>query len=132
MFQLKSTQAPGWTLQAGIDYIIRGNCVISLAVPLVPHPPASVPALARVTYTGGYVLPGAPDPQPISPDSQPVRLPADLEHAMVEQVTFWFENREKLGEIRNWPAGGNYVQLADTDLLPSVRAVLKRYSRMVL
>jgi len=31
-----------------------------------------------------------------------------------------------------WPAGGNYVQLADSDLLPSARATLKRYTRFAL
>jgi hypothetical protein len=50
----------------------------------------------------------------------PKRLLIDLENAATEQVAFWFQNRNKLGEIRNWPAGGNYIQLADTDLiLPS-------------
>ena len=29
-----NSQVPGWTLQIGIDYVIRGSCVISLAVPL--------------------------------------------------------------------------------------------------
>jgi hypothetical protein len=58
-FELRSTATKGWVEQTAVDYLVRGNCVISLAVPLVPHPPASVPSLARVTYTGGYVLPGA-------------------------------------------------------------------------
>jgi hypothetical protein len=133
-FEIKSPQS-GWTVQTQVDYTIRQNCVISLATPLPRRSfseGGSIPSLARLIYIGGYVLPGAPDPQPSTPDSQPVRLPADLENAIIEQVAFWFLNRDKLGQIRTWPAGGNYVQLADTDLLPSVRATLKRHTRLAL
>ena len=131
-FELKSTQAPGWTAQTNVDYLIRRACVISLAVPLSPHPPSTVPSLARLIYTGGFVLPAAPDPTPVDPDHPPKRLPSDLENAATEQIAFWFQNRDKLGQIRNWPAGGNYIQLADTDLLPAVRAILRRYTRIIL
>jgi hypothetical protein len=50
----------------------------------------------------------------------------------VEQVAFWFQNKDKLGQIRSWPASGNYVQLADTDLLPAVRSALLRHTRFIL
>jgi hypothetical protein len=76
--------------------------------------------------------PAAPNPTPVDLDHLPKRPPADLENAATEQVAFWFQNRDKLGQIRNWPAGGNYIQLADTDLLPSVRAILRRYTRIIL
>ena len=66
------------------------------------------------------------------PRPPPQRLPSDLENAATEQVAFWLQNRDKLGQIRNWPAGGNYIQLADTDLLPSVRVLLRRYTRIIL
>lgn len=75
---------------------------------------------------------GAPDPQPLHPDSLPRRLPSDLKNAAIEQVAFWFANRQKRRGIPNWPAGGNYAQLADTDLLPSVRAIVKRYARFTV
>src|SRR5690348_16419292 len=114
----------GWTAQTDVEYIIRRNCVISLATPLPRR--TSADSVARVTYTGGYLLPGTPPVPAATP------LPADLENATIEQVAFWFLNRDKLGQIRTWPAGGNYVQLADTDLLPSVRATLKRYTRFTL
>ncbi|HEV2393550.1 MAG TPA: hypothetical protein VG146_14455 [Verrucomicrobiae bacterium] len=51
-------------------------------------------------------------------------LPDDLERAAVEQVVCWFQNRDRVGIIREWPKGGTYLQLADLDLLPNVRAVL--------
>jgi hypothetical protein len=83
---------PAGTVQTKVDYIIRRACVISLAVPLSPHPPSTVPSLARLIYTVGFVLPAAPDPTPVDPDHAPKRLPADLENAATEQVAFWFQN----------------------------------------
>ena len=81
-FETKTTEAEGWQEKTGIDYLLRTGCIISLSSPLSPLPS---PALARVTYTGGYVLPGtAPGPGQIS-------LPDDLEQAAVEQVAYWFQ-----------------------------------------
>jgi hypothetical protein len=127
-FETKVCEAGGWVeVGPAPDFLLRRACVISLVAPLNPRP-----ALARLTYTGGYVLPGEPDPQPSTDGSPPVRLPADLEQAAVEQVAFWFQNRDRLGVLRQWPKGGTYEQFADLDLLPSVRAVLAAYERMVL
>jgi len=56
-------------------------------------------------------------------------LPPDLEQAAVEQVAYWFQNRDKLGLLRNWPHDGTYQQLSGADLLPSVAAVLQKYKR---
>src|SRR4051812_37382952 len=33
-FELKTTEAEGWIEQAGIDFLIRNRCVLSLAQPL--------------------------------------------------------------------------------------------------
>src|SRR4051794_14847435 len=33
-FETKSTEAEGWIEQTGIDYLIRNQCIISLATPL--------------------------------------------------------------------------------------------------
>jgi hypothetical protein len=120
-FEVKRSESGGWVEQSGVEYLVRSRCVVSLQVPLGPLPSSS--AMARVTYTGGYVLPGAV----VGPGQTP--LPADLEHAVVEQVAFWFEHKDMPGVIRVWPTGGNYMQLADTDLLPAVRAVLRSYRR---
>ncbi len=123
-FELKSSESGGWVEQSGVEYVVRGGCVVSMAVPLWPLRNAS--AVARVTYTGGYVLPGA------VPGAGQTVLPAEVEHAAVEQVAFWFAHRDLAGVIRIWPTGGNYMQLVDTDLMPSVRAVLRRYTRFSL
>ena len=80
--------------------------------------------MARVTYTGGYVLPGNTPGQGQAP------LPPDLEQAAVEQATFWFQTRETIGADRLWPSAGNYTQFPDINLLPHVRAVLNRYQRL--
>jgi hypothetical protein len=82
--------------------------------------------LGRLTYTAGYVLPG----DTAGPGQTP--LPSDLENAAVEQVAYWFQNRDKLGLLRYWPKDGIYQQLSGLDLLPSVAAVLERYKRWTI
>ena len=127
-FEVKSSEAGGWIEQPGIEYLLLRGGVIRLAAPLEnPQLTASntrSPSAARITYTGGYLLPGSPD------ILSATRLPAELEHAAIEQTTFWFQTKDKLGVIRQWPTGGGYVQFADPDLLPSARAILKGYRRV--
>ena len=126
-WECKASESEGWLEQPAPPYLLRSACVISLRSPLSPSPSSF--GLARVTYTGGYVLPGAPDPQPASPTSQPARLPDDLEQAVVEQVAWWFQNRDRLGLARVWEYHATYRQFADLDLVSSVRAVLAKYRR---
>ncbi len=122
-FELKTSETSGWQEQTAPDFLLRSSCVISLSQPLANDFPGP---LARVTYTGGYVLPGD------SPAPSGTPLPADLEQAAVEQVAFWFQTRDHVGVKSEWPKGGTYEQFADLDLLPSVRAVLGRYRRLLL
>ena len=63
-FELKENETDGWTEQTATEFLIRRNCVISLVQRL-----GTWRQQARVTYTGGYVLPGT-DP-PAGPDSPP-------------------------------------------------------------
>jgi hypothetical protein len=123
-FETKSTEAEGWQEQTGINYLIRAGCVISLASAssFILHPSS----LCRVTYTGGYVLPGT------APSPGQVALPDDLEQAAVEQVAYWFQNREHLGLKTYWPAGVAYQQFAALDMLDSVKAVLAQHRRWAL
>src|SRR3989442_9643782 len=121
-FELKSNETDGWSEQTGIQYLIRHQCVISLASPLNSQPSTlNSPALARVTLTGGYVLPGD------TPAAGQTALPDDLEQAAIEQVAYWFRNRDKTGLIRSWPSGGSYDAFLQSDLLLEVKAVLKKY-----
>src|SRR6476660_5372843 len=54
-FETKSTEAEGWIEQTNVDYLIRQNTVVTLSSPLALN---SQPSVCRLTYTGGYVLPG--------------------------------------------------------------------------
>lgn len=125
-FETKSTEAEGWQEQTGIDYLIRSACVISLASPFSFLLSSPLPALARVTYTGGYVLPGT------TPDPGQTPLPDDLEQAAIEQVAFWYQNKDRLGLKTYWPSGDAYRQFATLDLLESVKATLSHYRRWSL
>ncbi len=128
-FERKTAESEGWLEQTGVDYLVRKNCIISLATPFSDSPPVNwsgQAAVVRVTYTGGYLLPGSE----AAPGATP--LPADLAQAAVEQVAFWYQTRNELGVLRQWPRSGDYRQLADTDLLPSVRQTLGAYSRFPL
>ena len=127
-FEMKTSEAEGWVEQNGIDYLVRRRCIISLRYALSIINPQ--PSAFRVIYTGGYVLPGEPDPQVPPPGIQPARLPADLEQAAVEQAAFWFQRRDQLGLKISWPRGGVYQQFASQDLLEGVAAVLKSYRRL--
>ena len=117
-FELKSTETEGWNEQAGVDFLVRGQCVLSLASPL-----GTYRQQARVTYTGGYVLPGT------IPGAGQTALPDDLEQAAVEQVAYWYSHRDKLGLVRLWPHDGTYETFTQLDLLPEVRAVLGKHER---
>lgn len=122
-FFIKSSEAGGWAARSGVDYVIRRKCVVSLGVPLSPHPPFTVPSVARMTYTGGYLAPGS------APVAGAAALPADLESAAVEQVSAWFQQRDKLGLVRYWPTGGPYLFFSELPLLAQVSALLRPYRR---
>jgi len=122
-FELKNTEAEGWIEQAGVTYLLRQACIISLTLPLSFVPQAATPQLARVTYTGGYVLPGA------TPSAGQSALPDDLESAAIEQVAAWFQQRDKLGLIRHWPSGGTYLVFIQLPLLPQVSEMLRAHQR---
>src|SRR5712671_3149272 len=57
-FELKQNETEGWIEQTGVEYLIRRACLLSLAFPLDTRHSSLVTSQARVTYTGGYVLPG--------------------------------------------------------------------------
>jgi hypothetical protein len=124
-FETKSSESAGWVEQTGVDFLIRSGCIISLSSPLCYSLSTinSQPSACRVTFTGGYVLPGTTP----GPGQDP--LPSDLEQAAVEQVAYWFQIRDKLGLKTRWPHGGTYEGLLPLDLLPNVQAVLKTYQR---
>lgn len=119
-FALKSNETDGYTTQTGVDYMIRRSCVVSLAVPL-----GTWRDVGKATYTGGYVLPGT------TPTGSQTALPDEIEHACVEQVASWYQNRHRLGLANVGGEGGSVTQLNPTeDLLPTVKQVLQTYRRL--
>lgn len=117
---LKSNETDGFVTQTGVSYLIRRGCVLELFVPL-----GTSLDLGRVTYAGGYVLPGT------TPGTGQNALPDEIEHACVEQVASWYQNRSRLGLVSVSGQGGSVAQLDPTeDLLPTVKAVLLSYRRL--
>ena len=121
-FSTKSSELAGWVPQEGVDYLLRGRSVVSLVLPLAPL----ATGVAKIVYTGGYVLPGA------AVGAGQTALPADLESAAVEQVAAWFSNRDKVGLLRYWPSGGTFLVFSELPLLPQVSATLRVYQRWVV
>jgi len=121
-FDLKTSEADGWETQSNTVYLIRkgvdGACVISLSAPL-----GARYELARVTLTGGYVLPGA------TPEDGQMALPDDVEQACVEQVAYWYQRRHQLGLVSMAAERGSIHQFAQLDLLPGVNAALSAHKR---
>lgn len=124
-FEIKADEVEGWIEQGSPGYLVRQGCVISLTAPLSLGAQGSGidPLLGRVTYTGGFVLPGA------TPLAGQTALPADLESAAVEQVAVWFQQRDKLGLLRHWPSGGTFLAFSQLPLLPQVSASIRPYQR---
>ena len=119
-FELKTTETEGWLLQSAVGYLLSPQkTLIELAEPL-----GTTAQLGRVTYTGGYILPGG---TPASAGQTP--LPDDLEQACIEQVAYWYQRRAQLGLQSVSNDSGIVQQFQSSDLLPQVRAVLKHYER---
>jgi hypothetical protein len=120
-FHLKTNETEGWVPQPDVEYLLAPQrCVIELAEPLGLYC-----ELGRVTYSGGYVLPGV-----TAADGQ-TALPDDLEQACVEQAAYWYQRRTQLGLVSIASEGSIVQQFQTSDLLPQVRAVLKHYERWV-
>jgi len=125
-FELKATEAEGWIEQTGVNYMLRNACIISLILPLSFVPQAVRPQIGRVTYTGGYVMPGT------TPTAGQTALPADLEWAAVEQIAAWYQQRDKLGLLRYWPSGGTFLAFPQEPLLHQVAAIIRGYRRWTI
>jgi len=120
-FDLKSTEAEGWIAQSNFDYLLSPQkCMIELAGPL-----GTSRQKGRVTFTGGYVLPGG------SVSAGQTALPDEIEQGCIDQVVYWYENRHRLGLLSSTGEGGSIQQMKSLDLLPHVEAILRKYERWV-
>lgn len=117
---LKTTETEGWVVQTNIDYIIRRNCLLSLRAPL-----GTADAVIRLSYSGGFNLPGDLAETDV-PD-----LPDDIQLACVEQIAYWYQNKDRLGITSISGEGGSISQYAKLDLLPIVSSVLAKYERFM-
>lgn len=118
-FAVKSNETDGFEAQSDVTYRIRGGVVIELDAAL-----GTRAQIGRVTYTGGYVLPGS------TATGVQTALPADLREAAVEQVAYWFQNRDRLGLVSVSGADASVQQFATLDLLPNVKSVLALHRRI--
>jgi len=60
----------------------------------------------------------------------PPALPDDLKSAAVEQVAYWYQNKDRLGMVAVAGEGGSLQKFPALDLLPAVAAALQRYARL--
>lgn len=120
-FELKIDEVGGFLPVTAPSYLVRKATVITLGTSL-----GTTGQLGRIVYTGGYVLPGS------VPGAGQTALPADVEHAAIEQIAAWFLRRDMVGLLRNWPSGGVFMVFNQEPLLPGVGAVLERYRRLML
>jgi uncharacterized phiE125 gp8 family phage protein len=111
-----------WTTQTDVAY--RLNEAAGL-LSLVDGPMGTRRDDARVTFAGGYVLPGA------TVGSGQTALPKDLEHAALEQCAHWYRQRDRLG-LSSVSGDGSVSLPPGLHLLPSVEEILKPYRRLVL
>jgi len=116
--EAKCTEAEGWVEITNVDWLIHQSAVVRLDMPVGP-----AGTIARITYTGGYVMPGA------VPGEGQTALPTILESAAVEQAAMWYQLQANIGVYRVEVAGGTYLELADRYWVPWVRTVLRRYRR---
>jgi hypothetical protein len=125
-FHLKGNETDGWVQQTDVDYLIKASargipCIVSLDGPL-----GIWSERLRVTYTGGYVLPGG------TVAAGQTALPVELDKACAEQVAHWWQRRAQLGLTSISGEGGVINQFGKLDLLPHVAAMLKPYERWQL
>ena len=116
-FAIKSTEAEGWIAQSNVDYLLRRECIISLAAPL-----GDDSQVARATFAAGYDMPGD-----AATGGRP--LPDEIREAANEQCAYWYQNRNRLGVTSMSNEVGAITQFSSLDLLPAVKAVLSRYER---
>lgn len=118
-FAVKSNETDGFETQSDVTYRIRGGVVIELDVAL-----GTRAQIGRVTYTGGYVLPGS------TATGVQTALPADLREAAIEQCAYWYQNRNRLGLVSVSGSDASIQQFAQLDLLPNVKQVLSLHRRI--
>jgi hypothetical protein len=117
---LKTDEATGWISQTLSGYLLRNAAVISLGAAL-----GTCNDVARITYTGGYVLPGS------TPTGNQTALPDELREACIEQSAYLYQNRKRLG-LSSVSSEGGSIAIARANFLPLVADLLKQHTRITL
>lgn len=78
---------------------------------------------ARMTYTGGYVMPGA------TPGQGQVALPPELEYAGVEEIALAYQTLDNAGIYRMETHAGLYLERGDRQGHPTVLRTLQSFRR---
>ncbi len=157
-WELKTNETDGWLPQTNVDYLLRRKAVLSLSTALGVEKAIGRVTYTGGYILPATTAPEW-DPLPIYNTGEIVLhqdlpwlaqelvgagnvpgdgtgywqalpwLPNDLEGAAVEQITYWFQNRDRLGLVSVSGEGGSLSQFAKLDLLPSVQATLKNQTR---
>lgn len=119
---LKDDETTGWVEQTDIVYLlVPPKNIIELSIPL-----GTSRQMAKVEFDGGYVLPGG------TVGTGMTALPADVEQACLDQCVWLYQNKDRLGLANVSGEGGSLAKdatLNSSNLLPSVRAMVKKYER---
>lgn len=128
-WHLKADETEGFVAQNTPTYVIgspgESKCIVSLTYPLGTNF-----EIARITYTGGYVMPGG------TVGTGQTALPPAIEDAALQQLTVWYRDKDKLGLASLSTQGGSVAAAAlsvvkPLDLLPQVMNLLRRFERWV-
>lgn len=128
-WHLKSDEAEGWVEQDAPAYVIHApgeeKCMVSINYPL-----GTSFDIGRITYTGGYVMPGG------TAGAGQTALPPAIEDAALQQISVWWRDKDKLGLAGLSSQGGSVTQaplsiVRPLDLLPQVRNLLIKFERWV-
>ncbi|MDX1951503.1 MAG: head-tail connector protein [Verrucomicrobiota bacterium] len=120
-FETMSDQATGWVLESDVQYQLWTT---KNGIYLVSRLGSGMEKL-RLTYTGGYVLPGN------TPGAGQTALPNEIEHACTEQVAYWFSSKDRLG-VSSASTEGSSVSYSNLKLVASVQMTLDRYRRFLM
>jgi len=105
--------------QTGVEFVISAaRSLVMLSSPL-----GTSREIARVTFDGGYVLPGT------AATAGQTALPAELESACLEQTAYLYQRKDQLGLVSVSGEGGSVSQFSSLDLLPGIKKVLEKYER---
>jgi hypothetical protein len=125
-FEVKNSESEGWVaVTDDVLYLLSPTkTIIEMRSPL-----ATSRQLARVTFTGGYVLPADQAANGYVPAGQ-TALPDEVEQAVVEQIAHLYQNRSRLG-VNSLSGDGGGLSLDKTAwvCLPAVAAVVENFKR---